>query len=104
MNDVPPGEAQTLPPKIGVIAPTFNRPDFTRLLVLQMANQTLPPHVVCVHQNGTPQSYQWTIVNQTQSKFLDSKSSIGSLKLNHYPHLIFVTEGLLQITLQVFYD
>lgn len=63
MNDVPPGEAQTLPPKIGVIAPTLNRPDFARLLVLQMANQTLPPHVVCVHQNGTPQSYQWTITD-----------------------------------------
>lgn len=47
--------------KIGVMTPTFNRPDLARLLVLQMENQTQSPDLLCVHQNGTSESYAWAV-------------------------------------------
>lgn len=52
-----------LPVKIGVIAPTYNRPDFARLLALQLENQVVHPHLVAFHQNGTPESYEWAVAD-----------------------------------------
>ena len=49
--------------KIGVFSPTFNRPDFSRFLALQMQNQRLSPDIVCIHQNGSPDSYQWAVAD-----------------------------------------
>ena len=36
------------------MVPTFNRPDLLRSCVLQLAAQSRPPEVICVHQNGNP--------------------------------------------------
>ena len=47
--------------KIGVMTPTYNRPDFIRSLVLQMQNQTLTPDILAIHENGHPESYRWAI-------------------------------------------
>jgi hypothetical protein len=49
--------------KIGIITPTYNRPDFARLLALQMQNQRVHPHILCFHQNGTNESYEWAITD-----------------------------------------
>jgi hypothetical protein len=54
--------------KVGVACPTFNRPDFARMLVLQMANQERVPDVVCIHQNGTPESYE-SIISDIAADF-----------------------------------
>jgi len=47
--------------KVGVLVPTFNRPDLLRACVLQLAAQSRPPDVVCIFQNGNPHSYQWAV-------------------------------------------
>ena len=47
--------------KIGVISPLYNRPDFARFLALQLENQSMRPHLVAFHQDGTPDSYEWVI-------------------------------------------
>lgn len=47
--------------KIGIITPTYNRPDCIRSLVLQMQNQTMRPDWIAVHENGHAESYQWVI-------------------------------------------
>lgn len=47
--------------KIGVMTPTFNRPDLARFVALQMNNQSVPPHLLCFHQNGTKHSYRWAV-------------------------------------------
>jgi hypothetical protein len=49
--------------KIGVIAPTYNRPDFARFLSLQMANQTVHPDLLAFHQNGTTERYEWAVAD-----------------------------------------
>ena len=51
--------------KVGVMTPTYNRPDCIRATLLQMAAQTRPPDIVCVHQNGHPDSYEWCILDLT---------------------------------------
>jgi hypothetical protein len=51
------------PIKIGVIAPTYNRPDFARFLALQMENQVVHPHLLAFHQNGTAESYEWAVAD-----------------------------------------
>ncbi len=51
------------PSKVGVMVPTFNRPDRLRGCVLQLANQSRPPDVICVHQNGHADSYQWAVAD-----------------------------------------
>lgn len=51
----------TIPQKIGVIVPTYNRPDFARFLALQMENQVIHPHLIAFHQNGTSESYEWAV-------------------------------------------
>lgn len=47
--------------RVGVMVPTYNRPDLLRSCVLQLAAQSRPPDIICVHQNGHPESYQWAI-------------------------------------------
>ena len=50
-----------VPMEIGVIAPTYNRPDLARFLALQLENQVMHPHLVAFHQNGTADSYEWAV-------------------------------------------
>jgi len=47
--------------KIGIMIPTYNRPDLIRRSVLQFITQTRKPDVICVHQNGNGDSYEWAI-------------------------------------------
>lgn len=54
-------EADT--PRVGVLVPTFNRPDLARACVLQLAAQSRPPDLICVHQNGHPDSYAWAVAD-----------------------------------------
>lgn len=49
--------------RIGVLMPTFNRPDLVRASVLQLAHQSHRPDVICIHQNGHSDSYQWAIAD-----------------------------------------
>jgi hypothetical protein len=50
-----------LPAKVGVMIPTYNRPDLARSCVLQFALQSRAPDFICVHQNGASQSYRWCV-------------------------------------------
>lgn len=59
------GRDKPVEPKVGVMTPTYNRPDCIRATLLQMAAQTRPPDIVCVHQNGHPDSYEWSILDLT---------------------------------------
>lgn len=49
--------------RTGVMVPTFNRPDLVRACVLQLAHQSHPPDVICIHQNGRADSYQWAVAD-----------------------------------------
>jgi hypothetical protein len=49
--------------RVGVMVPTYNRPDMLRSCVLQLAAQSRPPDVICVHQNGHPESYLWSVAD-----------------------------------------
>jgi hypothetical protein len=51
------------PAKVGVMVPTFNRPDLLRSCVLQLAAQSRPPDIICVHQNGNPVAYDWAVAD-----------------------------------------
>jgi GT2 family glycosyltransferase len=42
--------------KIAVAIATRNRPQWLRMFLLQMANQTIRPDIVVVHENGQPRS------------------------------------------------
>jgi hypothetical protein len=48
-------------PRVGVMIPTYRRPDLARASVLQWLVQSLQPHCICVHQNGSDESYAWCI-------------------------------------------
>jgi len=50
-----------MPHKVGVMIPTYKRPDLLRQAVLQWAVQTVKPDVLCIHQNGNDESYEWVI-------------------------------------------
>jgi hypothetical protein len=50
-----------LPPRVGVLLTTHNRPDLARSAVLQFAAQSRPPDIICVHQNGVGDSYFWAV-------------------------------------------
>jgi hypothetical protein len=52
---------EKLPVRVGVILPTFNRPDLARSAVLQFAVQSRAPDIICVHQNGVSDSYFWAV-------------------------------------------
>lgn len=47
--------------KVGVIIPTFARPDLLRRAILQFVIQTRKPDLICIHQNGTGDKYSWAI-------------------------------------------
>ncbi|WP_367619546.1 MULTISPECIES: glycosyltransferase family 2 protein [Paraburkholderia] len=47
--------------KVGALIPTYNRPDAVRHCVLQLLHQSRPPDLICVHQNGSPDNYNWCI-------------------------------------------
>lgn len=55
------GAAAAAAAKVGVMVPTFNRPDLLRACVLQLAAQSRPPDLICIHQNGHPESYIWAV-------------------------------------------
>lgn len=46
---------------IGVAIPTYRRPDLARACVLQWLVQSRTPDIICVHQNGSPESYEWCV-------------------------------------------
>lgn len=48
-------------PRVGVFVPTFNRPDLARACVLQLLHQSRPPDLICIHQNGSAESYEWVV-------------------------------------------
>ena len=48
-------------PRVGVMTPTFGRPDMIRFLVAQMALQKRVPDVLCIHENGLDKSYRWAV-------------------------------------------
>jgi hypothetical protein len=50
-----------MPPKVGVMIPTYMRPDLLRSCVAQFALQTRQPDIICVHQNGVSDSYRWAV-------------------------------------------
>lgn len=54
---------ERLPPKVGVMVPTCNRPDLARFAVLQFAAQSRAPDLICVHQNGVADSYRWCVAD-----------------------------------------
>jgi hypothetical protein len=47
--------------KVGVMIPTYRRPDLARRAVLQWIVQTRKPDLLCVHQNGNEESYEWAV-------------------------------------------
>lgn len=47
--------------KVGVIIPTYQRPDLLRRAVLQWIVQTRKPDLLCIHQNNSEESYEWVI-------------------------------------------
>lgn len=62
--------------RIGVMIPTYNRPDFLRACVAQWCLQTIRPNVICVHQNGSPESYEWCV---------DDMKSLCNIQWLHTP-------------------
>ena len=54
-------EPTKTPPLVGVMIPTYRRPDLARACVMQWLLQSLPPHCICVHQNGSADSYAWCV-------------------------------------------
>ncbi|MBE7939760.1 MULTISPECIES: hypothetical protein [Ramlibacter] len=49
--------------RVGALVPTYRRPDLLRACVLQLAAQSRPPDLICVHQNGSPDSYEWAVAD-----------------------------------------
>lgn len=69
----------TNPPRVGVMIPTYRRPDLARACVLQWLVQTLRPHCICVHQNGSAESYAWAV---------DDLHALGRIRWLHTPERI----------------
>jgi len=65
-----------MPSKVGVMIPTYKRPDLLRQAVLQWAVQTVKPDVLCIHQNGEGDSYEWVI---------EDLKSLINIKFIHVP-------------------
>jgi hypothetical protein len=66
-----PSPGPEAPARVGVLIPTFNRPDLLRSCVLQLTAQSRPPDLVCIHQNGHPDSYNWAVADlQTDSQLV----------------------------------
>lgn len=64
---------------IGVMIPTFRRPDLLRACVLQWLVQSRPPDLICVHQNGNADSYEWCV---------DDLRPLGRIEWLHTPERI----------------
>lgn len=47
--------------KVGVMIPTYKRPDLARRAALQWIAQTRKPDLLCFHQNGSEESYEWAV-------------------------------------------
>jgi hypothetical protein len=47
--------------KVGVILPTYNRPDLLRSCFNQLLAQSHKPDLICVHQNGIGDNYSWCV-------------------------------------------
>lgn len=52
--------------KVGVMIPTYKRPDLARRAALQWIAQTRKPDVICFHQNGSDESYEWAVEDLKQ--------------------------------------
>ncbi|MBI5279884.1 MAG: hypothetical protein HY854_25870 [Burkholderiales bacterium] len=65
--------------RVGVLLPTFNRPDLLRACVLQLAAQSRPPDLICVHQNGHPDSYVWSVTDLRIAPRIDWIHTPGEL-------------------------
>jgi hypothetical protein len=65
--------------RVGVMIPTYRRPDLARACVLQWLVQSLPPHCICVHQNGSADSYAWCV---------DDLQGLGRIAWIHTPQRI----------------
>lgn len=63
-------------PVIGVMIPTFRRPDLLRACVLQWLVQSRRPDRICVHQNGSAESHEWCV---------DDLLSLGRIVWLHSP-------------------
>ena len=82
--------------KIGVMTPTYNRPDFIRSLVLQMQNQSMRPDILVIHHNGNAQSYQWAIADITTDiniVWLHTQEVISQHQWYAIPLRHLITEG-----------
>lgn len=53
--------APCVPEKVGALVPTYRRPDLARACVLQLLAQSRRPDLICVHQNGSEESYEWAV-------------------------------------------
>jgi hypothetical protein len=51
--------------KIGCFIPTSGRPDFIRNTLLQLCAQKTLPDIVCVHQNGNKENYEYIVSDIT---------------------------------------
>lgn len=61
---------------IGVMIPTFRRPDLLRACMLQWLVQSTRADLICVHQNGSADSYDWCV---------DDLRSLGRIEWLHTP-------------------
>jgi hypothetical protein len=74
--------------------PTYRRPDLARAAVLQWLAQSLPPALICVHQNGSAESYQWCVQdlqNLSTAKALDALEevqAVPAIEWLHTPHAL----------------
>lgn len=59
--------------------PTYQRPDLVRGCVLQWLVQTMQPHCICVHQNGSDPSYEWAV---------QDLHSLGRIDWVHTPYTL----------------
>lgn len=50
-------------PNVAVVTPTFDRPDFIRMPLLQMMAQKRQLDVLTIHQNGSSYDYRWAIAD-----------------------------------------
>jgi hypothetical protein len=71
--------------RVGVMIPTFRRPDLARAAVLQWLAQSLPPALVCVHQNGSAESYEWCVQDL---KALKAPQDLQAIEWIHTPHAL----------------
>jgi glycosyltransferase involved in cell wall biosynthesis len=82
--------------RIGVFAPTHDRPGFARTLAMQMAMQVKKPDVLCFHQNGDPESYQWAIADLPlpfTARWIHTPESIPQDEWYSHPLEVLLDDG-----------